>query len=432
MDDDGLGYYDDGEEHLFDRESDRMKSLRAQNQKAGALSMEAIKRARELDAKRKGEKKKLSHMFLNSANVIGPQTRKTETKSNEAADEFLDSMLDELEDTSDKKAEIVGQSKRNTSNPFAKVKASRRKLEDIALFTSNSEKVSEAHALPIPKVPEKREMMAMAALNELDDSVMMDFDNDDDSNNKIPTKEGQEDEEQAKREKVAAYIKRRKRLLRAGRNAAFKNVASFQKKEEEKKSTEEAEKMEVDEVEDQQVQTKHEGGWAYVSSQADTTTTTTTETLAATSSDLPLEADTVTVRKEKKKYMMMYWTDVCSLPTRPDMLYLFGKVCTSPKGAKNKVYQSCCVKVPKLEYVIHVLPKPDVDMASTHEEVNQVRGVRARSARISIISLFHVSVMSLKLQEYNSYRPFIPCKKITRKSILECTLDCDEHRYFRD
>ena len=55
MDDDGLGYYDDGEEHLFDRESDRMKSLRAQNQKAGALSMEAIKRARELDAKRKGD-----------------------------------------------------------------------------------------------------------------------------------------------------------------------------------------------------------------------------------------------------------------------------------------------------------------------------------------------------------------------------------------
>ena len=94
-----------------------------------------------------------------------------------------------------------------------------------------------------------------------------------------------------------------------------------QVEEEEKKSTDEAEKMEVDEVEDQQVQTKHEGGWAYVSSQADSTTTTTTETLAATSSDLPLEADTVTVRKEKKKYMMMYWTDLCSLPTRPDMLY---------------------------------------------------------------------------------------------------------------
>ena len=53
-------------------------------------------------------------------------------------------------------------------------------------------------------------------------------------------------------------------------------------------------------------------------------------------------------------------------------------------------------------------------------------------ARISIISLFHVSTTALKLQEYNSYRPFIPCKKITRKSILECTLDCDEHRYFRD
>ena len=60
VDDDGLGYYDDGEEHLFDRESDRRKSLNAQSQKAGALSMEAIKRARELDAKRKGEKKKFA------------------------------------------------------------------------------------------------------------------------------------------------------------------------------------------------------------------------------------------------------------------------------------------------------------------------------------------------------------------------------------
>ena len=44
-----------------------------------------------------------------------------------------------------------------------------------------------------------------------------------------------------------------------------------------------------------------------------------------------------------------------------------------------------------------------------------VRGVRARSARISIISLFHVSVMSLKLQEYHSYRSLIPCKKINAR-----------------
>ena len=34
-----------------------------------------------------------------------------------------------------------------------------------------------------------------------------------------------------------------------------------------------------------------------------------------------------------------------------------------------------------------------------------VRGVRARSARISIISHFHVSIMSLKLQEYRSLIP---------------------------
>ncbi len=54
-----------------------------------------------------------------------------------------------------------------------------------------------------------------------------------------------------------------------------------------------------------------------------------------------------------------------------------------------------------------------------------VRGVRAWSSRMS---LFHVSIMPLKLQKYHSYCSFIPWKKITRKSpILECTLNCDEN-----
>ena len=44
---------------------------------------------------------------------------------------------------------------------------------------------------------------------------------------------------------------------------------------------------------------------------------------------------------------------------------------------------------------------------------NWVRGVRARSARISIISLFHVSITSLKLQECHSYHSL----KIARKSL---------------
>ena len=42
--------------------------------------------------------------------------------------------------------------------------------------------------------------------------------------------------------------------------------------------------------------------------------------------------------------------------------------------------------------------------------------------RHSYIFLFRVSIMSLKLHEYHSYRSLIPC----RKSMLECTLDCDE------
>ena len=53
-----------------------------------------------------------------------------------------------------------------------------------------------------------------------------------------------------------------------------------------------------------------------------------------------------------------------------------------------------------------------------------VRGVRAWSSRTL---LFHVSVMSLKLQEHHSNRSLIPCKKITRKSTLGCILCYDEY-----
>ena len=41
-----------------------------------------------------------------------------------------------------------------------------------------------------------------------------------------------------------------------------------------------------------------------------------------------------------------------------------------------------------------------------------VRGVRARSARISINSVFHVSTTGLKLEEHHSHRSLIPQKKI--------------------
>ena len=61
VDDDGLGYYDDGEEHLFDPsgKGKRHKGLEgSKNTKAGALSFDAVKRARDLDAKRKGEQRR--------------------------------------------------------------------------------------------------------------------------------------------------------------------------------------------------------------------------------------------------------------------------------------------------------------------------------------------------------------------------------------
>ena len=50
----------------------------------------------------------------------------------------------------------------------------------------------------------------------------------------------------------------------------------------------------------------------------------------------------------------------------------------------------------------------------TQYDMCLVRGVRAWSSRMS---LFRVSVVSLTLQEYHSYRSFKLCKKIIRKSM---------------
>ena len=56
----------------------------------------------------------------------------------------------------------------------------------------------------------------------------------------------------------------------------------------------------------------------------------------------------------------------------------------------------------------------------------RVRSVRARSARISIYSLFHVSITLHKLHECISYRSLIP-QENRRKSSLECKIDYDEN-----
>ena len=56
-----------------------------------------------------------------------------------------------------------------------------------------------------------------------------------------------------------------------------------------------------------------------------------------------------------------------------------------------------------------------------------VRGVRARSARISINSVFHVSITGLKLEEHHSHRSLIPQEKTLEKSTLEYKLDYHEN-----
>ena len=106
VDDEGLGYYDDGEEHLFndDGSSTNGRLVNGPKKARGALSSEAIERARRLDEQKKGPRKKVSSMFLGSHSgaVVGPRT--VVSAADEAAvgaDDFLDSALRNLNDEDD-------------------------------------------------------------------------------------------------------------------------------------------------------------------------------------------------------------------------------------------------------------------------------------------------------------------------------------------
>eukprot|EP00940_MAST-03C_sp_MAST-3C-sp2_P001572 g1572.t1 len=385
VDDDGLGYYDDGEEHLFDADGRKKKEHSVgKGASAGALSFDAIKRARELDAKRKGEQRKVSAMFLKNSNVIGPQTMNAGTKKSKvedaAADELLDSMLSELGEGEDKEAEgedaasqLIGNKRKILAkeNPLLKAKAARIEMENIALFTNNAAKVQEAHALPIPEVPKDKK----PEVADIDDAMDIGNDYDDAtpsvSNVSEKRTESVKKEEQpmSAQERAANYMKnRRRRMFLAAKQAASKKLN--------KKEPPSTASVKTEVVESQTVASKcdEEGAWARVSLSASaeredesdcapTTSPSMSIAVASSKYELPLEADKITVgcgsRKREEKYMYMFWTDICSLPQKPDTLYIFGKVRTSPPGTpKNKeVYRSCCVKVPGLEYILHVLPK---------------------------------------------------------------------------
>ena len=75
VDDDGLGYYDDGEEHLFDSSFAENRKRQRELRRIGALSSESVKRARLLDLAKKGGPRKISTTFLPSnMTAIGPDS----------------------------------------------------------------------------------------------------------------------------------------------------------------------------------------------------------------------------------------------------------------------------------------------------------------------------------------------------------------------
>ena len=79
------------------------------------------------------------------------------------------------------------------------------------------------------------------------------------------------------------------------------------------------------------------------------------------------------------------------------------------EGARTRCIRVVVSRFPSWSTWFTLLPKPDVDMASTHGR--WIKYVVLSAGRNNHFS-FHVSVMSLKLQEYNSYRPFMARKSL--------------------
>eukprot|EP00941_MAST-03F_sp_MAST-3F-sp1_P002310 g2310.t1 len=159
VDDDGLGYYDDGEEHLFDKIDDKNRGEKRKlggGRFAGALSAEAAKRARMLDAQKKGEVQKVSNMFLaRGNNVIGPDQSKTKKSVTSAADDdLLESLMGNLEGGvnsglgvgsslsaalgMDANADFAEQARRRALEQKKKKAKKLRDLQELALFTGNA------------------------------------------------------------------------------------------------------------------------------------------------------------------------------------------------------------------------------------------------------------------------------------------------------
>lgn len=159
VDDDGLGYYDDGEEHLFDKAENRGEKRKNGSRFAGALSADAVKRARLLDAKKKGDVKKVSTMFLaRGNNVIGPSKdgkKKSITKTNAEDDDLLESLMGSLTDNSSggslsaalgmgSNADFAEAARKRAAQQKKKRQNKLRNIEDMALFTGSAQDLAAA------------------------------------------------------------------------------------------------------------------------------------------------------------------------------------------------------------------------------------------------------------------------------------------------
>lgn len=105
VDDEGLGYYDDGEEHLFgDVDYAPKRLVNGPRKGHGALSLEAIERARRLDQIKKGPRQKVSSMFLGArGTVVGPKSTSGATGDDTMVgmDAFLNSALQSYDQKSE-------------------------------------------------------------------------------------------------------------------------------------------------------------------------------------------------------------------------------------------------------------------------------------------------------------------------------------------
>eukprot|EP00937_MAST-01D_sp_MAST-1D-sp2_P000600 g600.t1 len=395
VDDDGMGYHDDGEEHLFELNPEDEEELVVEDGKggkkrgSGALSAHAMKRAKLLNqSKLGGQGQKIKNMFLRSAHEVGPGMRKSAAKSKSKAqrkagkvglagagagqaDLDLDSMLADL---SANPIARRPKAKSRSAAAFFKAPAASRKAKYDLLFSDPSGASAAASDAAAEQAPDDDAAMADADAGDDDGAGQADAD-------PVDGAAQPESEQESKPRQLSA----RERLFAAAREESItasaatkaligvpatatseKEVAAAQKAA----SSEGGEWWGIGEGEGEGEGEGAGGAAATAASVGQSAPGPASSAAMPALTGLPLEED------EDGKYLRMFWIDAYELKAQPGKVFLFGKVEIPDANRRpgSPQFVSCCAIVHDLQHQLLVLPRRDEEgnpfpMGEVYKEV---------------------------------------------------------------